>query len=642
MKGYVRTIFLLLLTLFPLGAFASDNSPFQMPASIRSNLITININQHFTSDTVLSIFNGQQPIYGLSVNMSVVRNTEEFLVRVILEDYYGEDRLIAETYNELAENDTIVFANHCEETALMDGVIPDKIKIIVKGAETYLSELKIINNSPLLSSEKLSAYRDSINRSQVAMKASIINSKIIQQGKLWHAGVTETSLLSYSEKKILLGYEDENSWGGIEYYVGGIFEFGKLPVSLSTPLRSSPYVQSFDWRNVYGRNWLTSVKNQYAGPFCVAFASIGSLEAMSNLYYNRLLDMDLSEYEIACCAVGPEGQKNSSLALNFIQSQGVVCDEDYGSYSSFASVCRSDTISTPHDIISINNYQSVITYSNMYNMEEIKRNIIQNGPQIIEIYPKDYSSGHAMVLVGYGEIYEGMVYYPQLYSGSTLADTIHSGSPYIGQTFLICKNSWGTNYGENGYMKILVDSSQTIINVYSITTPIYSTLYTEDDKIVEDADNDGYYSWGIGPKPLQTPNWAPLFQDADDSNPYIGGLNTYGHVENINPNENPVIFITSPGSSFHGQYDHQHITIQDGGSVIFDQEMHFFNDAKITVESGGELIVTTGGLLYNAILELLPGSRIRIVEGGKIIMKKGHNFLAPIGVEVVIEHGSIE
>jgi len=52
---------------------------------------------------------------------------------------------------------------------------------------------------------------------------------------------------------------------------------------------------SFDWRNVHGRDLISPLKNNPNKNGCFADASIGLMESSINLYYNRQLNLDLSE-----------------------------------------------------------------------------------------------------------------------------------------------------------------------------------------------------------------------------------------------------------------------------------------------------------------------------------------------------------
>ena len=94
---------------------------------------------------------------------------------------------------------------------------------------------------------------------------------------------------------------------------------------------------SFDWRNVNGQNWMTSVKLQKFGD-CWAFASLGSMEAKYNIEQNNSLDKDFSEeYLLDCWPLG------GGSAVAFIQSTGVAEESCYpyvGSDSACPATCN--------------------------------------------------------------------------------------------------------------------------------------------------------------------------------------------------------------------------------------------------------------------------------------------------------------
>ena len=51
---------------------------------------------------------------------------------------------------------------------------------------------------------------------------------------------------------------------------------------------------------------------------------------------------------------------------------------------------------------------------------------------------------------------------------------------------------------------------------------LISYVYTDDDIRCVDLDGDGYYNWGIGPKPATCPDGCPDENDCDDSDPEFG------------------------------------------------------------------------------------------------------------------------
>ena len=127
--------------------------------------------------------------------------------------------------------------------------------------------------------------------------------------------------MSYEEKKALFGGKVPDLQGA-EYYVGGIFELNNKNYQAPT---SSDFVDNFDWRNRHGKNWLTSVKDQQSCGSCAIFSSVGAVEAMTNLYFNKKIDIDLSEQQIVSCLNGDcQSGWMPADALLFCKTSGVV------------------------------------------------------------------------------------------------------------------------------------------------------------------------------------------------------------------------------------------------------------------------------------------------------------------------------
>jgi PKD repeat protein len=148
-----------------------------------------------------------------------------------------------------------------------------------------------------------------------------------------------------------------------------------------------------------------------------------------------------------------------------------------------------------------------------------------------------YDWKHAMVLVGYKIVKEGDKF---CYRGLDLKlsyKTVYAGDPLIGKTVWIFKNSWGTSFGDAGY--VYVETPITNIEwTHAIKTPIIS-MAKKYDVICEDRDGDGYYWWGLGPKPA-TCN-CPDTPDGNDADPTLGPIDQYG---------NCTVIGGSPGANF--------------------------------------------------------------------------------------------
>jgi len=66
-----------------------------------------------------------------------------------------------------------------------------------------------------------------------------------------------------------------------------------------------PLPERFDWTDYQGHDWITPVKDQGMCGSCVAFATVGVVEAQYRIYYNRSdWNIDLSEQHLFSCGGG--------------------------------------------------------------------------------------------------------------------------------------------------------------------------------------------------------------------------------------------------------------------------------------------------------------------------------------------------
>jgi hypothetical protein len=126
-----------------------------------------------------------------------------------------------------------------------------------------------------------------------------------QRGAKWIAGETSISRLSPEAKRRL---------------------FSKPPIipvqaKEVIPVRLTPLPASIDWRNVNGRDYITSVKQQVGGS-CSAFAATAELEStVLRMGPLQGLDLELSEHVITACPGG--GGANLTSIAAFLMSTGL-------------------------------------------------------------------------------------------------------------------------------------------------------------------------------------------------------------------------------------------------------------------------------------------------------------------------------
>jgi hypothetical protein len=505
----------------------------------------INIGKDFTSDAVVYPFNSDT-LYGIGINGNVVLNSDTSIVRVILVDTMSlKEYLVFESYPMLDTGMSLTFSSECDETCFLDGFIANAIKIQVKDATIRIDMLKWSNTFR----SNLSQLQVQAKKDKEANKISKLNAYITKNGMIWKAGTTNLSKLSYTDKKKIWGDKYQNY--GYEYYVGGIFEIKDAQATS----RSFSYdeIENFDWRNrhdanqpsslyydgdIYGSGWMTPPRCQVgcwlnntfvcdmeceeclesggewrdAGT-CWAFGPVAQTEAVTNLYFNQHFDIDLSEQDVVSCSGGGSTHGGSpSIALNYIKSTGVV-NEACFPYTGLDDNC-SGKCTSPQERISFANVSSIPRTES-----DIKNALINNGPITVgSIYFIWGYLGHALLLVGYDIVEEGDII-------DGLESPIPFGSPYIGQTYWILKNSYGLSLGDNGYSYWFF--SQLPWLDYKVTTPISSLNLSEANRLCADKDGDGYYNWGIGAKPSNCPN-CPAEKDGNDNNLSLGPIDENG------------------------------------------------------------------------------------------------------------------
>ena len=196
------------------------------------------------------------------------------------------------------------------------------------------------------------------------------------------------------------------------------------------------YSESVDWREKYK---VSSVKNQKHCGGCWAFSSVGAVESAWAIKNNVLYN--LSEQELIDCSVRNNGCNGGSMdvAFQYIINNSLCTNLSYP-YEAMGESCDIDecdpvvNISTYYDVRSSNERAlmmavtqqpvSVAIQANKRSFQ-LYRSGIYNDPNC------GYKLDHGVLIVGYGTDYN-----------------------YDADYWLV-KNSWGDQWGENGYIRLL-------------------------------------------------------------------------------------------------------------------------------------------------------------------------------------------
>jgi C1A family cysteine protease len=457
-------------------------------------------------------------INNFTISGNVKLNSDTSFIRVILVDTNNIEYLVYEAYPLIANSNNFNIENACYETCAFNSIVPKDVKI-----EGYKAEiLNLKTKSELLSQSKFSNEL-SVNSlsSKETSKVAMMNNQIKKNGLKWVAGETSVSKLSYQNKKKILGAKTNDSNNslipnlqGFEYYKSGVFEIKgtsannttqAIPTNTPRPVVTSvPYtiIKQWDWRNRHGKNWVSPVKNQLTCGSCWAFAGISTTESAINLYYNQILNIDLSEQDSVCrhsgsCQYGGFWTDT----LRELMSTGIVTESCYPYTSN--ETCGESCPNSASQLWKIKNFNYISSWP--YTDLLLKQHVIEKGP--IPFVVRRW--WHVMTLVGY-ELEQ-----------------------ISGQTIWIVKNSWGTDWGEGGFGKIILPENEREYSGY-VEEPYFSSNPSQYQIACTDNDKDRYCNWGISKtKPTSCPSTCTSAKDCDDSNPNLGPFDANYNCKNL-------------------------------------------------------------------------------------------------------------
>lgn len=650
-KWHLVIIITSLLCLMDGYAAIYDNAAFHSSEKNAYTLLQLPSNKVYSIDTSF-VFTRSTALSHLSISGKTSLVDNKSVVRVLLIDDKGNEYLVFEDTYLFATDKNHEFSSVAIETMVLDSVVPSMLKLCLYNAQLEIQDVQGItyNNKSGRSKKEMLSEKDSIQRLQEDFFVKRWNEYNVLHKHYWVAGKTSISKLSYSAKKTLFGAtKDIYLSDGMEYYVGGFFvirdysneEHEFAPSQHRDPITPN-YADNFDWRNRHGKNWMTPVKNQI-DPYnnisgnggCWIFAPVAALESHLNLYYNRLLDSDLSEQEVGSCSSSGSMHTGGypADAYNYILHNGIT-DENCFPFQNDGFIPCSDKCDSPNQLVQIFLYRSNISS----HTDTLKKELITYGP-LVTGYGNGYTN-HVMCLCGYGTIMEGshIEYVPQT-SHPNIDTIIPANSNLVGQTYWIYKNSYGLNSGINGYLYAVFENDNTRQYTNPLLYPVTTSVLTTNDIVCEDADHDGYYFWGLGPKPSNCPICCPDMPDGDDSNPLLAEMDEYG---NFAPYSFPYSTTTINNDTVWdtNQIQCGDLLITNGATLTLTAELTMNPLAHIIVQNGGKLIVD-GGIIIHATIDIHTSSELVLLHGGIVYIKDSENLIIKKGAKARMTNGRV-
>jgi C1A family cysteine protease len=213
---------------------------------------------------------------------------------------------------------------------------------------------------------------------------------------------------------------------------------------------------SFDWR-IKGK--INPIKDQGLCGSCLAFSSVSNAEHIWYLYSGELFD--LSEQELIDCVKENNGCNGGKMESSFkyLINMGLCLEKDYkylylfgnNNISSYCKNCKS--------YVSFMNCFYILPGNQLTLKYVLNKNPVIASVDASSFYFRFYSSGildeincgtninHAVEIIGYGN--------------------------ENGIDFWIVRNSWGTDWGENGYIRIKRTNLQNDIGICGIASNLY-------------------------------------------------------------------------------------------------------------------------------------------------------------------------
>lgn len=199
----------------------------------------------------------------------------------------------------------------------------------------------------------------------------------------------------------------------------------------------APAPASFDWRL---KGAVTPIKNQGKCGSCWAFSAIGNIEGQYAIKKNK--SQQFSEQQLVDCdtvSSGCEGGLMTDAFKYIIAAGGVMSEDDY-EYKAINGTCQFDK----------SNVKAKLKGFNQIKRDEqiMKQALFENGPLSVAI---NASTLH---------FYTGGIADPNSKSCKQTEKDLNHGVVIVGYgtenglDYWIIKNSWGPQFGENGYVRM--------------------------------------------------------------------------------------------------------------------------------------------------------------------------------------------
>lgn len=258
-----------------------------------------------------------------------------------------------------------------------------------------------------------------------------LNKSIKDKNLRWKAGHTKLSLMDMEEKKKRLGFTPPEE---VEAKIKKKLAAWEAKQETTSQMAAIE-IGEIDWRNKDGVNWTTPIRDQGACGSCVSFGTLGALESLIKISAsdpNRIINLSEGCLFFCGCKRCCNRGWYPDYSCSYLQNTGVPA-EDCSPYIDRDSRCEK---------CCKNNVWKIGSWKHITTVPEMKQSLVNNGPLIGAMYVYDDFFNYI------GGVYEHVT--GELAGGHCICISGYSDR----DSCWICKNSWGTDWGEDGWFRI--------------------------------------------------------------------------------------------------------------------------------------------------------------------------------------------
>jgi acylphosphatase len=357
--------------------------------------------------------------------------------------------------------------------------------------------------------------------SEIPVSLQEVQSAIGEAGHRWRPAHTSVAELSHEEALLRLGYTP----GAGEPSLAERESRAVAAVAAEAAAPTAPTAgATVDWRNFRGYNWVSPVVDQGGCGSCVAFGSCATAESAIRIACgNPSLAVKLSEAQLFYCVArsqgrmceGPNGGWFVPPAMAALQYPGIADSACYpytGADQNCTSLCpnwrtRVSNITGWHPVTSVAQMKLwLATRGPMVTCFTVYNDFYYYSGGVYEHTTGGVAGGHCVCVIGYDD----------------------------NQGAWICKNSWGTGWGESGFFLIAYGQCGIDAEMYAIegaATPTPALAHNADGRLevfTRGPDKAMWHSWQTAPNGNWS-GWASLGGGISSAPAY--GRNADGRIE---------------------------------------------------------------------------------------------------------------